>query len=265
MTRRNELSSVNLAAYLEQEVTASEAASIETALAESPGATRRLGELDSLRRALREPPAEVMGIDLVARVREGVRLPAPRPRRSWLRGGLALVAALAVAAGALVLVPRAADEFRAKGAPSGKSDERRWAGVSAYRVDEAGVFSPLGATLPTHAGLVFSYTNLGSRPFGYLMIFGIDAKGEVRWFHPAFEAPGTDPTSIAILPGQARRALGELVVFDLPPGKFTLHALFTRRALHVLEVEALVAKRGQAGLDALRDASEEVWTTEVTP
>jgi hypothetical protein len=265
MTRRDELSSVNLAAYLEQEVTASEAASIEAALAEAPAATRRLGELDRLRRALRAPPSEVLGVDLVARVREGVRLPESRRGRSWWRGGLALVAALALAAGAFVLLPRPSDEFRAKGAGSASSDERRWAGVTAYRVDEQGVPSPLGATLPTHAGLVFSYTNLGSRPFGYLMIFGIDAKGEVRWFHPAFEAPGTDPTSIAILPGQARRALGELVVFELPPGRFTLHALFTRRPLHVLELEMLVAKRGQPGLDALPESSEEVWTTEVRP
>jgi len=265
MTRPDDLSSVRLAAYLEQEVTASEAASIEAALADAPGATRRLRELDRLRTALRAPPSEVLGVDLVARVREGVRLPQAEPRRSWSRGALALVAALAVAAGAIVFAPRQSDEFRAKGAAPGASDERRWAGVTAYQVDDHGVPVPLAATLPVHAGFVFSYTNLGSRPFGYLMIFGIDAKGEVRWFHPAFEAPGTNPSSIGILPGQARRALGELVVFDLPPGTFTLHALFTRRPLRVLEVETLVAKRGQAGLDALPEASEQVWTTEVTP
>jgi hypothetical protein len=135
----------------------------------------------------------------------------------------------------------------------------------AHHVTAGGVTERLGAKLPARDGLVFSYTNLGPRPFGYLMIFGIDASGEVRWYHPAYDTFGTNPGSTPIEAGVVSTSLGSLVVHELAPGPFTLHALFTRQPLHVIELEALLRHGGEKALGALRDASDQSIVTQVTP
>jgi len=237
-----------LVAYLEGEVTASERAAIDSELEESASLRRTLEELESLRSLLAAPAPELESVDLAARVQNTLRRPAaatdvrtplaaPFSRRSRVA---ALGFALAAALGAVAFVAQRSggpDEFRAKSNASPELEARRWAGVRAYRVVGQNSPEPLGATLSTSDGLVFSYTNLGTHAFRYLMIFGVDASGEVRWFYPAYMSQNENPQSIAIERSRANVALGDVVQQDFAEGPLTLYALFSDVRLDVRGIE----------------------------
>src|SRR5262245_54158409 len=237
-TRGHDLPIESLAAYLEGEVTASESAALEAQLAEMPAARRRLAQLRDTRDALGAPIPELEGIDLAPAVGRALRAPAAAPRqrgRFW--AGFLTAGALAAAMGAVALWPRSSDEFRPKSASAdgdraGEGD--RWAGVQVYRVDGSGEPQRLGDRVSAREGLLFSYTNLGPQPFEWLMIFAVDGRGEVRWFYPAYESPGTNPASIGIKPGEAEVALSDAVYHDLAAGPLVLYGVFSHRPLRVL-------------------------------
>jgi len=128
---------------------------------------------------------------------------------------------------------------------------------------------PLTGPVSTTDGFLFSYTNLGNNPFNYLVIFAVDARKNVRWFYPAYEQLGTNPTSIPIKQGLADVPLPDLIHQDWAPGPIVFHALFSSRPLHVLEVEARVEQAGsvQATREPLyvSDTWDQVTTTELVP
>jgi len=103
----------------------------------------------------------------------------------------------------------------------------------------------LGSVQPED-GLLFAYTNLGAQPFEHLMLFCVDAAGELHWFHPAYASEQENPRSIAIEAGQDL-ALPEVVWLDLPRGPLTIYAAFTRRPLDVWSVEAWFAAHPDGG------------------
>lgn len=252
MKRRDPLAPCALAAFLEGEVTRSEAAQIEAALTGDATARQQLAQLREIQTALGTVPDELAGVDLVAGVRCAIAADraahSPPASRTWWRGGL--VAAMAVAAALLVIArlpgaprpappSRAIDEFRAKAAdPGGAMD--RWVRVDAFRVQSDGAARPLGATggtLRSGDGLVFRYTDVSREPFGYLMIFAIDAAREIHWYYPAYEAASTDPASLAIEPGGSEVGLSDAIRHDLRPGPLVIYAVFTRAPMRVLDVE----------------------------
>ncbi|HSR97409.1 MAG TPA: hypothetical protein VLM79_10185 [Kofleriaceae bacterium] len=245
MKRRDPMAPHALVAFLEGEVTRSEAARIESELADSAVARRRLAQLREIRSSLTELPDELAGVDLVAGVRQAIaKTPAPAPaRRVWLRGGL--FAAMAVVALTLVIArqlatPReAADEFRVKSADPAAAEDR-WVRIDVFRVNRDGAARPLGATggaLQSGDGLVFRYTDVSPEPFGYLMIFAIDAAHEIHWYYPGYEAAGSDPASLAIRSRGSDIALADAIHHDLRPGPLVIYALFTRQPLRVLDIE----------------------------
>ena len=272
MRRRDSeaVSGETLAAYLEGEVTPSEAVAIERTLADSAAARRRLAELRNIRDTLARPVLEPDAPDLALRVRRAIQASAPGSSRRaagpWLRraGLLAVAACLVVGAGIATL--RHPQPFRAKGAGATDSGGERWAGIQVFRVDQTG--KPQRATNRLRAGdgLLFSYTNLGPRPLDYVMIFSVDARGEVRWFHPAYERAGANPASIPAARGEANVPLAEIIHHDFAPGPLTIYTLFTMRPLHVLEVEALVrARRGSRLPLASAEAVQQLLTFQVEP
>src|SRR5437762_5860335 len=99
-----------LAAYVDGEVTPSEAAAVERALEASPLARQHVRELQDLRGLMASVPPELEGIDLVDRVRAAVesqkqaRASLPRTSRRWLGAGLG--SALAACAALLLVVVR---------------------------------------------------------------------------------------------------------------------------------------------------------------
>jgi len=244
----SKLDTRELAAYLEDEVTASEARAIEAALAGDAEARKRLGELRALGDALSAPLPELERVELTSRVRKALAEPAPSPSgrrrpRTWMLGAAAaLAAAFALVVGARP--ERSQDaEFRAKSAaiaPNGA----RWAGIEVHRVDATGASERVRERLSPRDGLVFSYTNLGPAPFEYLMIFAVDAQGRVYWFYPAYEQAGTDPAAVAIQKRTSETRLPDVVHHDFAPGTLSIHGLFARRALRVSRVEAWIGEHG---------------------
>ena len=177
----------------------------------------------------------------------------PAPRRACLgcgagrRSGLAMAASAALA----LLVVRPArhsdgtgDEaagLRAKSASTAAaSAPERWAGIGVYRVTGGGPPQRLGERISRDDGLLFTYTNLGARPFTHLMIFAVDGSAQVRWFYPAYQRAGTNPASISI-EANANVPLAEVVRHPFATGPATFQALFSRRPLRVEEVEAWLA------------------------
>lgn len=229
-----------LAAYLEGEVTRSERVRVDDRLRESAALRRHLEQLQRIQSDLGARVPEAEDRDLAGPVMKAVCAPRPiSSRRSapWLPA----VAALALCAGWVFRGGLGGDvEFRAKSDAASWSEGERWAGVQVYRVPRGAPPQRVFGRVASGEGLVFSYTNLGARPFDYLMIFAIDARGEVRWYYPAYERKGTDPRSIGIDAGQSQRALTDIVEHDFAPGPLVVVALFTREALTVSSVEALV-------------------------
>ncbi|HUS63577.1 MAG TPA: hypothetical protein VMZ28_03500, partial [Kofleriaceae bacterium] len=193
-----------------------------------------------------------------AGVRAGLAAPAParRPaRRMALRG--AVVGALAAAAAVLVVGRvRGGDDggeeagFRAKGGAPAAGDTDRWIGVHLYHEGEGGRMEKVGDRLP-RGGVMVSYTNLGPTPYDYLMVFEVNARGDARWYYPAYMSIGTRPQAIAIERGAVDVALPELIEHDdLPGGPVVVCGLFLRRPLAVTQLEAALA--ASPGLDLTR-------------
>ena len=240
-TRDLQLTSELLAAYLEGEVAASERAAIEAALSDDPRARRRLEQLRHIADSLSAPlPAELESVDLAARVRAELAKPQQLPEKRRL-GFLPWATCLAAAACVGLFVTFGLDrdaenpEFRAKSAGA-LSDAQRWAGIQVHRVVSPQKLEQLGDEMSAQDGLLFSYTNIGPTPFRHLMIFGLDASGEVRWFYPTYDQPGTNPKSIAI-EARSHVSLGDVIGHDYAAGPLTIHALFTREPLSVSQVE----------------------------
>ena len=278
--RTEPLGAERLAAYLEGEVTASDAALIADGLRQDALAQHHLEQLKQIREAL-AAPSDVDSIDLVSRVESCLARPAGTERGAlgrarvgvwgWIgRGLFPLGAAAAVLVAALAHERSSVEasglertatepsstptpaEFRSKAAAVGSSEARRWAGIQVWRltaadlpvrVHEASASEPRAAGLRAADRLVFSYTNGGREPFTYLMIFGVDASGQVYWFYPSYERAGSNPASVGIDAGAVEMVLPNAIEHALQAGLLEMHGLFSRRPLHVDAVERWLERR----------------------
>lgn len=252
-----ELSDKMLLAYLEGEVTQSQAAAIEAALADAPAERRRLEALRRMLGHLSSTPAELDAIDLVPRVRQAIAtMPAAAPRRGRGWPLLAAAAMLLVAASTLVAggrmwplareapVTPSADELRVKSdgeiEPAAALD--RWVGITAYQVVPGAPPRRVDGRVRQGDGLLFAFDNLGRAPFDHLMIFAVDSAGLVYWFYPAYEDAASDPASISIRGrGSSAVELPDLIHHDVPAGPLAIYGVFTRAPLRVSEVERAIA------------------------
>ena len=238
--RRGRLSARKLAAYFERSP-AREPPLRDTDLEQTH---RRVKAMQRIQDELATHPRELEGMDItesvMRRLNEVVKAPSPP---AWHISATAL----AVAAALLLSLSPAVDpaaSFRAKGAASDQ-DETSAArvGVFAYRVAaESGAAQRITGPIGRREELMFSYLNAGERAFDYLMIFGVTADGDVKWFHPAYLRTGSDPVSIPIQAGAEPHLLREIIEHDLGAGKLTLYSLFSRTRLHVTQVESLIAQ-----------------------
>jgi hypothetical protein len=237
-----------LAAYVEGELGVSEARAIEAATAGSEELRAELERLRQLRLALGTVDEEVAATDLVPRVREAIAREAPPTRGTGggsFRFAFALVGGGLACSAAVVLVLFARpDDFRAKGGATVEEDA--WVGIHVLRARESGQPVRAEGALSASDALVFAYSNAGPHPFSHLLIFGVDERGEVHWYHPAHENAGADPASRPI-EARADVELREAVRHRLRPGPLALYALFSRSPLRVSEVEAAVAGLVRAG------------------
>lgn len=167
----------------------------------------------------------------------GLNSPAPAPsRRAWW---WALPSA--VAAGLVVLLvvrPVGDDGFTARG-------EGGEPHVSVFDISGAAP-RPVENVIDTNASLAFAYQS--PQP-AYLMIFAVDADGEVYWFYPAWTDPADNPAAIAVEPSTRPQELPEAVRHRWQPGPLHLFALFLPQPLQVRTVEARLPRQvvpGQA-------------------
>ena len=130
--------------------------------------------------------------------------------------------------------------YGTKSASSASSDDQNKVGLRIYRVD-SGQVSKLAGQMKSRDELLFAYSNLGPRPYAYLMIFAVDSKGEVYWFYPAYSKVGTDPKSLKILQNVTSIELPEKIRHDFEPGPIHICALFTRTPWLVSQIEQKVS------------------------
>jgi len=237
-----------LAAYLEGELTQSDSARLAAELREDADAQRRLEQIRRIFSVLRRQEHELEGVDLVLGVRRAL-LEQPsaawKPPARWLAAG-GIAAAAAVALFAARTLPSEVSEFRARSAGSSATEATRWAGVKIYRSGKNAEAELLQGSLSSNEGLLFAYTNLGPQPFDYLMLFAVGASGQIHWFYPAYEQLGENPQSIAIERGAANVMLTDVVRHRYARGPLRIYALFSRKPLRVLDVEAwLEQQRGE--------------------
>jgi len=145
-------------------------------------------------------------------------------------------------------------EYRSKGGRAEDAD--RWVGVSTWVIDPNGKSQRVEGRIGTKSKLAFGYTNLGTHPFEYLMIFAVDSRGKIHWFYPAYLKTKENPQSLPISAGVQDKELPEEIEFQPAPGRLRLIGLFTRRPLRVKQLEAWVNKW-------LAEAS--FWTSERLP
>jgi hypothetical protein len=195
---------------------------------------RALSLLESL-----EPEAGERARDRLARA-----IFAPRPpRRAFY--GVALAAAAAVVL--LVALPR--EHFTARGGAPEERGPRP--SLSIARLLPGGAAERVGAVIRAGDSLAFSYVNPPEVGATHLMIFAVDEAARVYWFWPAWTSAGDDPEAVTIGASAAPVELAQAVRHPLPPGKLTVHALFSRHPHHVRELEAATAAGQLTALDGV--------------
>jgi len=219
--------------YVEGELTVTQAQKLEAELAQSPALRGELAHVRQLTADLGDVVPGLDGVDLVPELHRLTGAPAPRPRRRWAMAGVALAAAAGLAVGVVSWQQRSSAEFQVRGSGDAAA---KWVGLEVFQHDH----SPLGEVLHPSQGIAFVYRNTGPHPFSHLMVFARDASGRVFWFYPEWTDARADPVSIPVGASDGAIELRELVSHPYQPGGLTLHALFTRRPLHVSEVEALL-------------------------
>jgi hypothetical protein len=250
MSRRDPEPPRALAAFLEGEVTPSEAAAIEARVHGSESAQRHLRQLDEIRRTLARAPDDAEPSDAVAIAELWRVLDAPPPARHAPRPRVTRVALAIAACAALAAVllvqgisspPPAPDrvaatEFVAKAASQAPGD--RWVRLEILRVDAGGVAVALPERGIVRAGdrLVFRYASGGPDPLGNLMVFAVDAARQIHWYYPAYEPAAGDPSSVSVASG-GTVALPDAIEHQLAAGPLVFYGVFTRAPLRVLDVE----------------------------
>jgi hypothetical protein len=242
---------------LDGELSQNSARVLEQHLGGCPGCHALRGELERMVGRLAPAPDEfdepALRQAILTRLsREATASPA-QPWWQRLLRPVVLVPVLA-AAGALLLaiqvIPRGAlperqpGEFAVRG--GGEKEARRWINLWIFSHGEGG-YRPVQRQIEADAALAFGYLNVRGA-HRHLMVFGLDAGGEVRWYYPAYEQRGTDPQSIAIRPG--RHQLPDEVKHPLPAGPLMIYALFSATPLRVSRIEKMVAHWRDGGAAA---------------
>jgi hypothetical protein len=244
-----------LLAYLEGEVTRSEAAEIEARVADSAAERARLESLRGMVGALSASDPALERIDLVADVRAaaaGAATPAARRSRRALWAAVAAGLLVAILVPVFLLVrdrapaPATDDQFRARSAGGRDAGADRWVAIKAFYVDARGEPRRIADRLPTeNQGLLFAYSSTGPRPFPYLMIFAVDEEAQVYWFYPAFEDRDTDPTSVRLDRTGSDIELPFKIKHSFSGARLAIFGLFTREPLRVSRIERLFRDLGR--------------------
>ena len=175
---------------------------------------------------------------------------APRPEDRIARGlgigdrgkrarilRFAPMAGALLAAAALLLFLRAPrdDGFHARG---GGLVDAAVPHVLVYRVAKGEKPLPAIDGMKKGDELAFAYENVAKKP--YLMIFAIDDRGQVYWFHPAWTNEADDPKAIAASVEPGVHELREAVAHPFTGERVVVHAVFLDKPMSVRQIESML-------------------------
>lgn len=246
-----------LAIWVDGELTENAAQSLQGHLATCPDCRQRASDLRRLVGELPESLAAPSDEAFVTAVMRRARGAPARPPRLPL--ALAAAASLAIAGVSLWSVrggsgsegglPATAVGFQARGGMVSRSGVHAMT-VYAHPQSDPGrrrALSP-GDSLQQGDGLSFEVRNASGATV-QLLLFGVDAAGEVHWFHPGWSDPSEDPQSVEVTSVAAFQPLPGGVTPDSPAtGSFQVVAVFSPRVYRVSEVERLVRDHGSGSL-----------------
>jgi len=166
----------------------------------------------------------------------GIPTSSPTPSKTpWFAG----VGAFAMAAGlfAVLMTQPTDDGFVARG--SGDAGEVQ-ATVIAYNLSKNKKALAASDVMGKDDELAFAYVNPQGQK--HLMVFAVDEKKNVYWFHPAWTDPDARPSAIAVEQTTQQHELKEAVAHDYQGGKLQVFAYFSDEPHDVVEVESWVGK-----------------------
>lgn len=177
-----------------------------------------------------------------AEQRERARIASWIPRLS-VAGVFAAVLLVFVVPTADEGTDRKDDGFSSRGV--GKIEIEVESQVIGYRILKGSEGSPahsskLEGSIDAESELAFAYVNPKGRR--HLMVWGVDERGDVFWFHPAWTDPNDNPAAVSVEKGAALKELPAAISHDLRGQQLTLFALFTDERPTVREVEATLTK-----------------------
>jgi len=244
MAERRTIENDQLSRYLRDELSEEDRAAVESQLGD-PVVSAELEFLRQTEAALSYREPWIDQTDLAPRVRTALVQGRDRPRdRRWawpMAFGTMLGAAAATLFFLFIRSPEVGLEdhgFRAKSAGAGVAADR-WVGIDLYR-PETDTTPAKMQDLDGQDEVLVGYTNLGSRPFDYLMVFAQDSTGQVFWLYPEYVDAASNPSAVAIERGASDVLLPDLVSHRFVRGPVVVRGLFLRGPLTVREVEALV-------------------------
>jgi len=209
------------------------------------GCSQCAQELEKQRQLMRDlaapVPVSAGAVAAVMRRLENGRSPA---RRFGWHGWTLAGGALAVAAAAAFLIVPATGTH--EGLFSARGHRVPWTqkvGAEVWAIDGPNLHSPhkleAGSVLSPATAIVASYHNIDAAA-AYLLVFAIDAQGEIHWAYPGFENPKTDPEAVRLEPLQIKKVLPDSVMLDeLPAGPVEFVTFIAREPLHVSNIESL--------------------------
>ena len=205
-------------------------------------------ELELQRQLARDLAAPVpVSSDAVAAVMRRLET-AERPERrfTWRLFALGTGALAAAAVIAFLVLPATKED---QGMFSARGQRIAWAqkvGIEIWAVESSPRKLGAAATISPNTPLVASYHNI-DRAAAYLLVFAVDARGEIHWAYPGFEDARTDPSAVRLEPLAMQKVLPDSVVLDgLPVGPAELISLIAHEPLHVSRIESLPATERNA-------------------
>lgn len=258
-----------LARLLDEQLSVDESRRIHRHLRECTVCSRRAKAMEALIAELASPVKPKAPADEFVDSVMG-RLSQQKPRLTRRASFLAAAACLALLAGAVFLTmyslrpsrPRIAYPSRDPGRfqARGRSTEALSAlvGAEPYIVSSRSWrrLMPDGR-LAADEGFAFKVTNLLRRHV-FLMAFGLDSRGQVHWFYPAYLDERQNPAAVRIEPGVVDQALPEAVRPEsCPEGRLRIAVLFSLRRRTVKEVE--YSLKGFNSEDSLNDLFAEAF------
>ncbi len=159
---------------------------------------------------------------------------ARAPRVTWALAAVAVSAVVGVAAWQLVASPPSDDEYAPRGA-------KPTAALEVYRVRPGAAPERNPHQVKAGDELAFAYRNPNNAK--WLMVYAVDAAGNVAWYYPEWKAGAAAPSPVSAEPGAVLHELPSAIALPLSPGRVTLHLVLLEHPLSTADVEQRLADK----------------------